>query len=190
MAPWREAGRVPFLLMLIPFYNFLALKLDHNAILIPLWAMTTYAFVRAFDTRSPLWSAATGILAGIAVLAKYWSFFLLLGLGSAALADRERLSYLKSWSPWIITVVSFGLFLPHILWLEANHYTTFVAARHRLADSTADMAWHALGYVQNSIGYVAAPLLAVAVLALPSRAALYDTLFPQGQRRRFAAVVF
>src|SRR4051812_31362449 len=28
---------VPFLLMLIPFYNFLALKLDHNVILVPLW---------------------------------------------------------------------------------------------------------------------------------------------------------
>ena len=128
-----KRAAVPFLLMLIPFYNFLALKLDHNAILVPLWAMTTYAFVKAFDTRSPLWSVATGILAGLAVLAKYWSFFLLLGLASAALADRERLRYLKSWSPWIITVVSFGLFLPHIVWLEANHYPTFLAARHRLA---------------------------------------------------------
>ena len=52
------------------------------------------------------------------------------------------------------------------------------------------MAWHMLGYVYNSIAYVAAPLLAVAVLALPSRAALFDILFPKGQKRRFAAVIF
>src|SRR5712675_2192625 len=68
-----KRAAVPFLLMLIPFYNFLALKLDHNAILVPLWAITTYAFVRSFQTRSILWSVVTGVFAGLAVLAKYWS---------------------------------------------------------------------------------------------------------------------
>jgi hypothetical protein len=181
---------VPFLLMLIPFYNFLALKLDHNAILIPLWAITTYAFIKAFDTRSPVWSVVTGVLAGLAVLAKYWSFFLLLGLASAALADSQRLRYLKSWSPWIITIVSFGLFLPHIVWLEANDYPTFIAAENRLSDSTADLAWHVWGYVCYSIAYVGGPLLAVAILASHSRSALIDILLPRDRERRFAAVAF
>ena len=185
-----KRAAVPFLLMLIPFYNFLALKLDHNAILIPLWAITTYTFIRSFETRSPLWSMVTGVCAGLAVLAKYWSFFLLLGLASAALADSQRLRYLKSSAPWIIIIVSFGLFLPHILWLEANGYPTFIAARHRLANSTAEMAWYLWGYVYSSIAYVAGPLIAVALLASPSRSALIDILFPRDRERRFAAVMF
>jgi hypothetical protein len=185
-----KRAAVPFLLMLIPFYNFLALKLDHNAILMPLWAITTYAFVRSFQTRSIPWSVLTGIFAGLAVLAKYWSFFLLLGLASAALADSRRLGYLKSSTPWIIAFISFGLFLPHILWLEANHYPTFIAAQHRLADSMAETTRYLWGYVYNSVGYVAGPLLAVALLARPSRSALADGLFPRDRDRRFAAVIF
>ena len=190
---WLQGAKratVPFLLMLIPFYNFLALKLDHNAILIPLWAITTYAFVRSFQTRSILCSVVTGVFAGMAVLAKYWSFFLLLGLASAALADSQRLRYLKSWSPWIITIVSFGLFLPHVVWLEANHYPTFIAAQIRLASSSAETAGYLWGYVYSSIAFVAGPLLAVALLAKPSRSAVIDILFPRDRERRFAAVVF
>jgi hypothetical protein len=190
---WLQGAKraaVPFLLMLIPFYNFLALKFDHNAILVPLWAITTYAFVRSFQTRSILWSVVAGVFAGLAVLAKYWSFFLLLGLASAVLADSQRLRFLKSSAPWIITVISFGLFLPHIIWLQANHYPTFIAAEHRLADSMADMAWYLWGYVYSSLAYVAGPLLAVALLATPSRSALFDMLFPRDRERRFAAVMF
>ena len=190
---WLQGAKratAPFLLMLIPFYNFLALKLDHNAILVPLWAITTYAFVRSFQTRSIPWSVVTGVFAGLAVLAKYWSFFLLLGLASAALTDSQRLRYLKSSTPWIITIISFGLFLPHILWLEANQYPTLIAAQHRLANSTAEMAWYLWVYVYSSVAYVAGPLLAVALLAKPSRHALADMLFPRDRERRFATVMF
>jgi 4-amino-4-deoxy-L-arabinose transferase-like glycosyltransferase len=190
---WLQGAKraaVPFFLMLIPFYNFLALKLDHNAILVPLWAITTYAFVRSFQTRGILWSVVAGVFAGLGVLEKLWLFFLLLGLASAALADSQRWRYLKSSTPWIITIISFGLFLPHILWLEANHYPTFIAAQHRLADSTAEMAWYLWGYVYSSFAYVAGPLIAVALLARPSRSALIDTLFPRDRERRFAAIMF
>mgnify|MGYP002652728765 CR=1 FL=1 len=81
---------VPFFLMLIPFYNFLALKLDHNVVLIPLWAATTFCFVKAYRTRAISWAIATGLCAGLAVLAKYWSFFLLAGLALAVLIGPHR----------------------------------------------------------------------------------------------------
>ena len=45
---WLEGEKravAPFLLALIPFYNFIGLKWDQNSILIPLWALTTWAFV-------------------------------------------------------------------------------------------------------------------------------------------------
>jgi hypothetical protein len=190
---WLRGTRraaVPFLLMLIPFYNFLALKLNHNVILIPLWAITSYAFMKSFETRSILWSILTGIFAGLAVLAKYWSFFLLLGLATAVLADGQRLRYLKSWAPWIITVVSFCLFLPHIIWLEANHYPTFIYAQDHLADSWADLVLDLFKYVCNSIAYVAAPLIVLMILVSPTRSALMDILCPRDRGRRFAAVIF
>ncbi|MCK7473984.1 MAG: glycosyltransferase family 39 protein [Rhodopseudomonas palustris] len=37
------------LLMLIPFFNFIALKYNANAVLLPLWALTIDAFLRAYQ---------------------------------------------------------------------------------------------------------------------------------------------
>ncbi len=84
-----KRAAVPFLLMLIPFYNFLGLKFDHNAILIPLWAITTYAFVKSFKTRTILWSVVTGVCAGLAVLAKYWGGQILVVLPAARAGERR-----------------------------------------------------------------------------------------------------
>jgi hypothetical protein len=186
--PKRAA--VPFLLMLIPFYNFLALRLDHNVVLIPLWAIVTYAFARAFFTRSVTWSVATGIAAGAAVLAKYWSFFLLFGLIVAALADRRRLQFLKSPAPWIMTAVSFGIFLPHLIWLDANGYPTLAYAKHRLAETWPDLEDALTNYTFGTVAYVAVPLVLLAILVKPTRQALRDTLFPLDDDRRFAAMMF
>lgn len=181
---------VPFLLMLIPFYNFLALKLDHNVFLIPLWAITTYTFIKAYETRSIPWSVIAGICAGLAVLAKYWSFFLLLGLGTAALIDTRRLQYLKSWSPWIITAVSLALFLPHLVWLDAHHYPTYVSAQYRTANSTVHLITGLLKYFSGSFPYLAAPAILLVMLVRPSRRDLVDILLPREAERRFAAVMF
>ena len=83
-----KRASAPFLLALIPFYNFHGLKFDQNSALIPLWALTLLAFVRSYRTGSAAWGALAGFAAAAAVLTKYWSVFLILGLAVAALADR------------------------------------------------------------------------------------------------------
>ena len=40
------------LLMLVPFFNFHALKFNVNTVLMPLWAATTLWFLRSYQTRS------------------------------------------------------------------------------------------------------------------------------------------
>ena len=186
--PKRAA--VPFLLMLIPFYNFLALRLDHNVVLIPLWAIATYAFARAFLTRSVTWSVVTGIAAGAAVLAKYWSFFLLFGLIVAALADRRRLQFLKSPAPWIMTAVSFGIFLPHLIWLDANGYPTLAYAKHRFADTWPDLADALTNYTFGAIAYVAAPLVLLAIWSSRRDRRYAIRCSRPDDDRRFAAMIF
>src|SRR5580704_4031954 len=61
------------LLMLIPFYNFHALKYNANTVLMPIWAATTLAFLRSYRTLRPSYAALAGLCAGISMLAKYWS---------------------------------------------------------------------------------------------------------------------
>src|ERR1700681_3440051 len=42
----EKRAAVPFLLGVIPFFNFLGLKFDQNSALIPLWALAMLAFMR------------------------------------------------------------------------------------------------------------------------------------------------
>jgi 4-amino-4-deoxy-L-arabinose transferase-like glycosyltransferase len=185
-----KRAAVPFLLMLVPFYNFIALRLDHNVVLIPLWAITTYAFVRAFRSGSIGWSVVTGAAAGAAVLAKYWSFFLLLGLIAAALSDKRRWQFLKSPAPWIMTAISFGLVLPHLIWLDANQYPTFVYAQHSMAETWTDFRHALINYTFGALAYVAVPLIVLTALVRPTPAALRDMLLPSDAERRFAAMIY
>ena len=76
------------LLMLIPFFNFHALKFNVNTVLMPLWAATTFWFLRSYRTRSALYAALAGIGAAACMLGKYWSVFLLAGLAHRG-ADRQ-----------------------------------------------------------------------------------------------------
>src|SRR6516165_3458291 len=71
------------LLTFVPVFNFLALKFNNNAISLPTWAATTWLFLRAYETRRADWAALAGFAAGAAMLSKYWSVFLLAGLGVA-----------------------------------------------------------------------------------------------------------
>ncbi|MEN3376985.1 MAG: hypothetical protein V7604_2340, partial [Hyphomicrobiales bacterium] len=78
--------RVAALLLLtfIPFFNFHALKYNANTVLIPLWAVATWCFLRSYETRSAIWAALAGLGAAAAMMGKYWSIFLLAGLAVAA----------------------------------------------------------------------------------------------------------
>src|SRR3954462_10796214 len=87
------------LLTLVPFFNFHALKFNANTVMMPLWAATTALFLRSYETRRPAVAALAGLAAAAAMLGKYWSIVLLLGLGLAALADPRRAAYFRSPAP-------------------------------------------------------------------------------------------
>ena len=56
----RVVGLV--LLTFVPFFNFHALKYNANTVLVPLWAVATWCFLRAFETRGALWAACAGLV--------------------------------------------------------------------------------------------------------------------------------
>jgi len=85
---------VVLLLMLTPFYQFNAQRFGANQVLLSLWPIATYCFLRAFMTRALGWSAAAGIAAALAVLGKYFSIFLVLAFVGAAAADPRRSDYI------------------------------------------------------------------------------------------------
>ena len=179
------------LLTLVPFYNFHALKFDHNTILLPLWAATAFWFLRSFETRKPTWAALAGVGAAAAMLAKYWSINLVAGLALAAMLDARRGLYFRSAAPWITTAVGTLLLAPHVAWLIAHDFSPMAYAvdAHELSSLPRTLVSIA-GYLAGAAGYVAVPTLLVLIASRPDVKAARDALWPQSPTRRFASTAF
>jgi len=184
----RVAGLA--LLTLVPFYNFHALKFNANTIMTPLWALTTWWFLRSFEARKPAYAVLAGLAAAAAMLGKYWSIVLLLGLGMAALADRRRGLYLRSPAPWLTIAAGAAGLAPHLVWLYANDFKPFDYA----LESHAATAWagllSGLGYVAGSAGYLAVPALIAVAAVRPTWSAIADTVWPGEPERRLVLLCF
>jgi 4-amino-4-deoxy-L-arabinose transferase-like glycosyltransferase len=179
------------LLMLVPFFNFHALKFNVNTVLMPLAAATTFWFLRSVRMRSALYAALAGVGAAGSMLGKYWSIFLLAGLVAAVLADRRRADYFKSAAPWLTIITGFVVLLPHLVWLRNNDFAPFTYAMSIHGDKAfIDTLIAALGYLAGSIGYVALPVILVLIAARPNRATLADMIWPADTERRLAAAAF
>lgn len=197
---WRLSGRFLdgekrvvglALLTLVPFFNFHALKFNVNSVLMPLWAATTLWFLRSYESRRVFDAALAGLCAAAAMYGKYWSVFLLLGLGVAALADSRRGAYFRSAAPWVTIAAGVLALAPHGLWLIGHDFAPFsyAVAVHGAASLAATLG-AALGYLVGSIAYVGVPLVIVLLAARPGRAGIKDMAWPATPQRRLAALAF
>jgi 4-amino-4-deoxy-L-arabinose transferase-like glycosyltransferase len=179
------------LLMLVPFFNFHALKFNVNTVLIPAWAATTFWFLRSYKTRSRVYAALAGIGAAACMLGKYWSVFLLAGLLVAALIDRRRALYVRSAAPWITVLAGAIVLAPHLLWLYQHDFAPFgYAVTVHGEKPFSDTLRGVLGYLAGSVGYVAIPVIIMLMVARPSRATIADMMWPGDSERRLAAAAF
>jgi hypothetical protein len=178
-------------LTLVPYYNFHGLRFDHNAVLGPLWVATALCFIRSFETHSRTWAALAGAAAAAAMLGKYWSFFLIAGLGVAAIADTRRMPYFRSATPWITIAVGILLLAPHCVWLVQHQFQpmAYALSAHE-AKSFGSTLVTAGRYLAGAAGYAAAPTLAVLVLTRPRGAVLVDMVLPRAPNRSFIVVAF
>jgi hypothetical protein len=176
------------LMTLVPFFNFHSLKYNANSVMLPLWAATIYFFLRAYEARSALFAVLTGIAAAAAMLGKYWSAFLLAGLGIAALIDRRRAAFFRSPAPWLITITALALFAPHLAWLAQNDFPTLTYASGRILGTYGDVIVSAIGYLVGSIGYVLPAVIVALVLLRRRPAAVAESAWPADDNRRLAVM--
>jgi hypothetical protein len=116
---------VLLLLMLLPVYQFHAQRFNANAILLSLWPIATYCFLRSFEERSIAWAVAAGVFTALAMLGKYYSIFLVTSFVLAAVAHPARRAYFFSWSPWISTAAGLATLAPHLHWLAMTGAPSF-----------------------------------------------------------------
>src|ERR1700716_361853 len=165
---------VLLLLMLLPTYQFHAQRFNANAVLLAVWPIATYCFLRSFETREIRWAIAAGAPAALAMLGKYYSVFLVGGFAFAAIFHPQRRAYFGSWAPWVSIATGFAALAPHLHWLVVAGAPPFAyaLARHTgkaFGPSLTEAVLFVLGLAM--------------VLALP---ALTWALMAQSRLKRFA----
>jgi hypothetical protein len=113
------------LLLLTPFYIFLALKFNANSIFLSLWPWTVYFFMRSIDDGRLTDAAAFGALMAFNGLSKYIAVLLGLTCLAAAWVHSNRRRYFTSASPYVSVAVGLVLFAPHVWWLFNNDFLPF-----------------------------------------------------------------
>jgi 4-amino-4-deoxy-L-arabinose transferase-like glycosyltransferase len=184
----RAAGLA--LLTLVPFFNFHAIKFNANSAMTPAWALTTWFFLRSFESRSAGWAVLAGLAAAASMLVKYWSVVLLIGLGIAALADQRRGLYFRSPAPYITVAAGAAALAPHIWWLYSNGFAAFGYALESHPATIVEALRSGVTYVASALGYIAVPVSIAAVAARPSRVAIMETLWPADPPRRTVVIAF
>jgi 4-amino-4-deoxy-L-arabinose transferase-like glycosyltransferase len=176
------------LLTLIPFYNFHALKFNANTVLLPLWAATTWWFLRSYETRRAGWAVLAGIGAAAAMLGKYWSIVLLAGLVVAALTDRRRALYFRSPAPWLTIAVGTTLIAPNVYWIATHHFEPFEYALDSHPATLFGATMSAIAFLGGVVGYIAVATVLALLAARPDAAAIADMVWPPTPERRTVVV--
>jgi len=151
---------VLLLAMLLPAYQFHAQRFNANTVLLAVWPLATYCFLRAFESRTVLWSLAAGALGAVAMLGKYYSVFLIGSFVLAALAHPQRGLYFRSMSPWVSSLAGLIVLGPHIHWLATSGAKPFEYAMQAHGGVAFGQAlWEALKFVLGIAATLALPAL-------------------------------
>ncbi len=105
------------LLLLTPFYTFLALKYNANSIFLSLWPWTMHFFIRSIDDRRLADAILFGLFVGLALLSKYFALILAATCLVAALVHPARRAYFSSAAPYVSVLVTALIVAPHAWWL-------------------------------------------------------------------------
>jgi 4-amino-4-deoxy-L-arabinose transferase-like glycosyltransferase len=177
------------LLTLAPTFNFLPLKFNSNALLMPVWAGATWLFLRSHAERTWAMGALAGAGAAIAMLTKYWSIFLIIGFAVGALADSRRRDYFRSGAPWASILAGAILFAPNIVSLVGYDFQPFkYAAVSHEDQSLVPVLASFVNYLSGFL-YLAGAFAAVQIAAAPAFATWREMLWPSQQERALMAVI-
>jgi 4-amino-4-deoxy-L-arabinose transferase-like glycosyltransferase len=115
------------------YFQYTAVKFNHDVIQLPLWALAGYAFHAALR-RGGLGSwCLLGLAIGGALWAKYFVVMLAVPYALFMLVDRQARHAFATAGPWLALGVALAVAAPHIVWLFQSDFLPFAYASHRAA---------------------------------------------------------
>ena len=143
------------LLVGIQYYNLASVDFNDNVLEIGLWMLTTLYFYSACKEHKTSAWLLTGLFAGLAMMAKYYTLVLLLSMLMFLLANKSARKNLFNASTYLGCLIFLIIILPHAWWLSNHNFATINYALIRISDN-----------LQNSIAHFA--LVQLLALILPT----------------------
>ena len=115
------------------YFQYTAVKFNHDVVQLPFWALAAYAFHAALKRgRLGHW-ILLGVGFGGALWAKYFVIVLAAPYALFMLFDREARRALATPGPWLALAIALLIASPHVMWLFQTDFLPFAYASHRAA---------------------------------------------------------
>lgn len=154
------------LLLLTPFYQFNAQRFNANTVLLSIWPWTMYFFVRSMEYRSIMHGILCGLIAGTALISKYFGFVLIGYCFIASVTHDMREQYYRSAAPYVAVLTTALVFTPHLIWLVHDGFQPliYLSTRIDLADRHISNSY--FQFIAANTAYFIIPILLVSVVRL------------------------
>jgi len=113
------------------YFQYTAVKFNHDVIQLPFWALAGYAFHAALRRGGLGNWCLLGLAMGGALWAKYFVVVLAVPYVLFMLFDREARRAFATPGPWLALCVALAVAAPHIVWLYQSDFLPFAYASHR-----------------------------------------------------------
>jgi 4-amino-4-deoxy-L-arabinose transferase-like glycosyltransferase len=127
-----RAGLLAVLLFSLVYYaNVPTPEFNANVIQMPIWAWAAFALWRSMTRRTIGWWVLLGVVAALAVYAKYSALILFASLILTSLLMAEGRAAYRTAGPYLAILVAAVLVAPQINWLVASHFQPLTFAEGR-----------------------------------------------------------
>ncbi len=157
------------------YFQFTAVKFNHDVVELPFWALAGYAFHAALERGRTRHWLLLGFAFGGALWAKYFVVVLAAPYALFMLFDRRARRTFATPGPWLALAVALLIAAPHVAWLFQTDFLPFAYASHRAAPSHGwfDHILHPAMFAASQIFFALPSLFIAAALFWPkSKSAL------------------
>jgi 4-amino-4-deoxy-L-arabinose transferase-like glycosyltransferase len=147
------------------YFQYTAVKFNHDVIQLPFWALAGFAFHAALRRGHIGRWLLLGVAFGGALWAKYFVVVLAAPYLLFLLFDRDARPALRTPGPWLGVALALIIASPHVVWLFQNDFAPFayVDARSAPASHWWDYIWHPAFFAVGQFFFLL-PALAIAAM--------------------------
>lgn len=138
------------MLTAIQYYTLAAIDLNDNVLELGLWPFLTLLLYSAIRSQRTLDWLGVGLVAGLAMMAKYYSAILLLAIFIFMIWNPTARSSFRKPGPYLGLLLLLIIITPHIAWLFQHDFVTIHYALRRVNKNESVTFWH---HVQPGLAF-------------------------------------